>query len=75
MFRNASINLKTNINHVYNQDSFRKSSNQMGSHQTEMRKEQFELILEQSIIDYEHLKRVSWQGVPESKEGGDGCKD
>ena len=54
---------KMNMNEIYNKSPFLKKNSQV-SNGNEKKKEQFELVLEQSIIDLDQLRKLSWRGNP-----------
>ncbi|KAM3137529.1 hypothetical protein pb186bvf_010319 [Paramecium bursaria] len=54
--------IKTNINQIYNTQSF--TQKLQDTNEDNKKIEQFELILEQSIIDLDQLRKLAWRGVP-----------
>ncbi|CAD8160181.1 unnamed protein product [Paramecium octaurelia] len=54
-----------NINQIYNTQPFQKKSNPIYNYNGIYRIEQFEIILEQQIIDLEQLKQLTWRGAPQ----------
>ncbi|CAK80484.1 unnamed protein product (macronuclear) [Paramecium tetraurelia] len=54
-----------NINQIYNTQPFQKKSNPIYNYNGIQRIEQFEIILEQQIIDLEQLKQLTWRGAPQ----------
>ncbi|CAD8061582.1 unnamed protein product [Paramecium primaurelia] len=54
-----------NINQIYNTQPFQRKSNPIYNYNCIYRIEQFEIILEQQIIDLEQLKQLTWRGAPQ----------
>ncbi|CAD8168752.1 unnamed protein product [Paramecium pentaurelia] len=54
-----------NINQIYNTQPFQRKSNPIYNYNGIYRIEQFEIILEQQIIDLEQLKQLTWRGAPQ----------
>ncbi|CAD8205334.1 unnamed protein product [Paramecium pentaurelia] len=54
---------KTNLNEIYNKSPFQKKQI-TSTIQDQKKLEQFELVLEQQIIDLEALKKLTWRGIP-----------